>query len=185
MQIVISNAKGGSGKSTLTAALAQVMDADILDHDNQGTLRITSSISGLNKPVKMEKITKKIVIHDTPPYNSASFKTLFKTADLIIIPCNVSYADLAAISVIVNDLRAIEAQNRGIIVLNRVRKPHNNSYKTIKEAFLENYKDIKKASVELSNLNGFLEIFAKPLSGKALQETTELYKELKAHLKIT
>lgn len=185
MQIVVANAKGGSGKSTLVATLAQVLDTDIIDHDNQGTLTITGDISGLNKPVGADEVTKKIVVHDTPPYNSASLKTLFQNADLIIIPCNVSYADLAAISVIIGDLRAIKAQNRSMIVFNRVRKPHNNAYKDIKEAFKANYQDIKKANTELSNLNGFLEIFAKPLSAKALQEAKELCEELKGYINST
>ena len=52
MQIVVVGVKGGTGKSTLVASLAQVIDADIVDHDNQGTLRITSSFSGLNKPLE-------------------------------------------------------------------------------------------------------------------------------------
>lgn len=185
MQIVVANGKGGSGKSTVVSALAQIMDADIVDHDNQGTLRVTSSISGFNEPVPYGKTTKPIVIHDTPPYNMSSFKSLFEASDLIIIPCNVSYADLMAIGRVVTDLRELEMQKKTFILFNRVRKPHNNTYKAIKEAFSTNYTDIKKIKTELSSLNSFLEIFAKPLSGQALKETENLYLEIKGYIKGT
>ena len=178
MNIIVTNSKGGSGKSTLVCSLAQVLEADIVDHDNQGTISITSSFTGINRPVDHDHVTKKNVVHDTPPYNSSSFKSLYQNADVILVPCNISYADLTAIANIVQDIRSIEAQKKCMIVYNRVRKPHNNSYRAIKEAFTSNYKDIRKAKTELSQLNGFLEVFAKELSGKALKETESLVREI-------
>ena len=184
MQIVIVNGKGGSGKSTLAASLAQVMDADIIDHDNQGTLRITSAISGINKPVYLEKVTKPITIHDTPPYNSSLIKSLYNTATFILIPCNLSYADLVGVNKVIEDIRECKKEKVSFIVFNRVRKPHNKMYREIKDAFFNNYKDIKKAKTELSQLNGFLSIFSKPLKGAAFDETKELEKEILGYINI-
>lgn len=59
MQIVVSTIKGGSGKSTLVASLADVLDADIIDHDNQGTLRVASGYTSRHKPVAANEVSKK------------------------------------------------------------------------------------------------------------------------------
>ena len=179
LNIVVANNKGGAGKSTLVAALAQVLDANIVDHDEQGTLRATSAISGLNKPVARDKATKKVVIHDLPPYNSFQTRQLLGEADLIIIPCNVSHSDLVAVNAIVQILTTLQKEQQAVIVFNRVRKPHNNAYRSIKANFQNNFQAIRKAKTELSQLNGFLQIFAKPLAGKAKEETAALCRELK------
>ena len=60
-----SQLKGGSGKSTLVASLASVLDADIVDHDPQGTLRVGALFAGRLTPATSP--SKKIVIHDAPP----------------------------------------------------------------------------------------------------------------------
>ena len=185
MQILIMNGKGGSGKSTLTAALAQVMDADIIDHDNQGTLTLTSAMTGINKPITAEGASKQVIIHDTPPYNTKSFKSQVKHATAILIPCRVSYADLMAVGPVIGLVRECNASAKTMIVFNCVRKPHNNAYRQIKAAFQKNYQDITKAETELSMLNSFLVVFAKKLEGQALSETKALTKEIKRRLNIT
>ncbi len=176
MQIVVSNIKGGVGKSTLVLALANVINADIIDHDNQGTIRTTSAFTGRHVPV--EQATKKVVLHDTPPYNSEALKSLYASADVVVIPCKVKYPDLVATKGVVDLLRELGQTSKAVIVFNDVRKPHNKAYKEIKQLFLDNYADIRKATTELSSLVAFTRIFTDKLSGQALQEVKALAKEL-------
>ena len=178
MQIVVANSKGGTGKSTLTAALADVLNADIVDHDNQGTIRVTSSFTGRNKPVLPNAVKKRNVIHDTPPYNSAELKSLFESADLILIPCKVKYPDLVALKGIVEALRDIKAEWKSCIVFNDVRKPHSKTYRELRALFDQNYTDIKKATTELSTLVSFTKVFAEPIQGKAREQIEQLTEEL-------
>ncbi len=170
--------KGGGGKTTIAASLKDVVDADIIDHDPQGTLRVTAALTGRNVPVSKENITKKVVIHDTPPYNASELRDQAAKSDIIIIPCRVSAADLVAVRPIVDALRKLKITDKAYIVFNAVRKPHTNQYKKLKRLFMANYKDIKKAKTELSNLVAFEEIFEKPLHGQARREIEELAKEL-------
>lgn len=144
MQILIANTKGGCGKSTLVSSLADVLDADIIDHDNQGTVRISASFTGRNKPVSYEEITKKI-LHDTPPYNTGSLKSLVQEVDLILIPCKLMYPDLLALRALSDELKRVNMVQKGMIVFNEVRKPHNNTYKEVKELYVSNYPELKKA----------------------------------------
>ena len=178
MQIVVASNKGGVGKSTLVASLADVLHADIIDHDNQGTLKITASFTGRNKPISPSEISKKIVIHDTPPYNGADMDGLFSAADLIIIPSKVKYPDLVALKGIIERIRSLGLGEKTCIVFNDVRKPHSKTYKELKELFLQNYTDIKKANTELSTLVAFTKVFSEPLSGRALEQIESLRKEL-------
>lgn len=67
---------------------------------------------------------------------------------------------------------------KGVIVFNEVRKPYNKTYHEVKALFSSNYKDIKKANTELSNLVGFGRILAEPISGQAQEEVRTLLKEL-------
>ena len=178
MQIVLANVKGGCGKSTITASLAQVLDADIIDHDNQGTLTVTSNFTGRLKPIKPAEVRRKIVVHDTPPYNAIQMRGYFQVADIVIIPCKVQYPDLLSTKAIVDTLRLLKITDKAVIVFNEIRKPHNKTYREIKQFFFDNYKDIRKAKTELSCLNGYTNVFTQDLSGQALQEIENLVKEL-------
>ncbi len=178
MQIVVANNKGGTGKSTIVASLADVLGADIVDHDNQGTIRVTSSFTGRNVPVDPGSTKRRIVIHDTPPYNASEMKGLFESADLIIIPCKVKYPDLVALKGVIEMIRGIKGQSKSWIVFNDVRKPHSKTYRELRALFDQNYIDIKKATTELSTLVSFTKVFAEPIEGRARDQIKNLVNEL-------
>lgn len=179
MKIVVANSKGGSGKTTLALALADVLPgAQVIDLDTQGTITVGADYTQRHKPVREEEVTGKYVIYDTPPYHGEELRSYFATADLVLIPAKVSYPDLLATKAVVDDLRSAQMTDKGLIVFNEVRKPHNKTYHEVKALFSSNYKDIKKAHTELSNLVGFGRILAEPIHGQAQEEIETLLKEL-------
>ena len=178
MQIVIINSKGGCGKSTLVASLADVLDADIIDHDAQGTITISSQYTNRHKPVTYNSVSKKIVIHDTPPYNSGPINSLLKEASIVLIPTKLRYPDLLAVNTICNTIKSAKAIKKTIIVFNEVRKPYTKTYGEIKKLYKENYREFNFANTELSNLISYARVLAEPLTGKALKEMKALKKEL-------
>ena len=179
MQIVITSIKGGTGKSTIVAALSQILDADIIDHDKYGSLTATSKHSGINKPVLPKDVKKNIAIHDTPPYVGKILRAIIKIADLIIIPCRLSYADLMSLNIIAEELRRYDLCDKSIIVFNGVKKPISRVKKSILENFKANFRDIKKASTILSESDQMATIFSKKIEGQAKEETQELIQELR------
>lgn len=179
MKIVVANSKGGSGKTTLALALADTLpSAQVIDLDQQGTITIGADYTQRHVPVLEQEATEAYIIYDTPPYHSEALRSYFDTADLVLIPVKVSYPDLLATKAVVEDLRAARMTDKGVIVFNEVRKPYNKTYHEVKALFSSNYKDIKKASTELSNLVGFGRILAEPVCGQAQEEIKTLLKEL-------
>jgi cellulose biosynthesis protein BcsQ len=179
MKIIVTNSKGGSGKSTLVLALSDVLvDAQVIDLDQQGTITIGSKYTNRHIPVKAEAISARHTIIDTPPYHGEELRSYFETADLILIPVKVSYPDLLATKAVIDDLRAVKMTEKGFIIFNEVRKPYNKTYQEIKELFFVNYKDVKKTTTELSNLIGFNRILSDPIHGQAKEEIQNLVKEL-------
>ena len=178
MQIVITNTKGGCGKSTLTLSLADLLDADIIDHDIQGTIRVSSSFTNRHRPVVYEQVSKKFVLHDTPPYNVEGLRSVIQEADLILIPCKLKYPDLLALRPLASDIKRLKITSKAYIVFNEVRKPYSNTYKELKQLYKDNYPEIKQANTELSNLISFGRVLAEPLQGKALVQVKNLIKEL-------
>ena len=179
MKIIIANSKGGTGKSTLTMALADIIkDVQIIDTDIQGTIKTSSKFTNRHVPIEPEKISSEFVIYDTPPYHSEELRSLLREADLVIIPTKIAYPDLLAIKGVIDDLRDLKMTDKAIIVFNEIRKPHNKTYHEIKELFNNNYKDIKKAETELSNLVSFQRILSEQLYGQAEKEVKSLATEL-------
>lgn len=178
MQIVIINSKGGCGKSTLALSIADVLDAQIVDHDPQGTLTVSATFTNRRSPVALEDANARFVVHDTPPYNGVEYKSLLSSADLIIIPAKVGVPDLLAIKGVAEQLRSLKMEGKAYVVFNEVRLPHNNTYKKVKAFYYNNYKDIKKAKTELSSLVSYRNVLEAPISGKALQEVSSLLKEI-------
>ncbi len=178
MQIVVTNSKGGCGKSTLVASLSDVLDADIIDHDNQGTISVSSFFTKRHVPVSYENVTKKIIIHDTPPYNSEKLSSLLKEADLVLIPCKLQYPDFLALRALDEILKKGNMYKKSFVVFNEVRKPHNNTYKELKSLYSDNYPAMNFAKTELSNLLAFSRVLADPLKGKGLKEMRNLVAEL-------
>ena len=58
MQISVVNSKGGCGKTTITSAIANVICADIVEHDLQATIENSNKITGHHTPTLIE-IAKK------------------------------------------------------------------------------------------------------------------------------
>ncbi len=61
-----------------------------------------------------EKITKNIVIHDTPPYNTGNLKSLIQEVDLILIPCKLMYPDLLALRALSDELKKLNMTQRSV-----------------------------------------------------------------------
>lgn len=179
MQIIVANSKGGSGKSTLVLSLTDVLkDVQIVDCDSQGTITVGAKLTGRNKPIKAEEATAKYIIYDTPPYHNEDLRSLFKTADLVLVPVKLGYADLLATKAVVDDLRGLDIASKVIIIFNEVRKPYTNTYKEVSRLFKKNYKDVRIAKAELSNLLAYRRILRESLKGKAKREVENLIKEL-------
>lgn len=179
MKIVVANSKGGSGKSTLVLALADILPSvQVIDLDTQGTITVGALYTQRHLPVSEEEAISRYTIYDTPPYHGEELRSYFDTADLVLIPVKVSYPDLLAVKAVVDDLRAVKMADKGVIVFNEVRKPHNKTYHEVKALLSSNYQDIKKATTELSNLVGFARILAEAVHGQAKQETLSLIEEL-------
>ena len=178
MKIVVSSLKGGTGKSTLIYALADVLDSDILDLDNQSTLIAIGELGGRHKPIERSQARKKFTIIDTAPYLAANLSELYREAELILIPCRVSAADLLALAPIVTILEKSKSLEKAVIVFNAVRKPHTKSYQNTKKFFSHNYPNIRMAKQELSLLVGFQTIFEHQVSGKAKNQIEALAQEL-------
>ena len=179
MKIIVANSKGGSGKSTLVLALADILpSAQIIDLDPQGTIKLGSGYTQRHVPVREEEAIAKYILYDTPPYHGEELRSYFDTADMVLIPVKVSYPDLLATKAVIDDLRTIKMTHKGVIVFNEIRKPYNKTYDEIKDLFFSNYKDVKKANTELSNLLGFQRILSEVLDGQAKAEMFSLVKEL-------
>ena len=181
MQILITNTKGGCGKSTLTACLAESMDADIVDHDPQGTIMVNYQLTGRLKPVDYTSISKKVVIHDTPPYNSANLSSLIKEVDIVVIPTKLMYADLLAISTLIDKLERLNATKKAIIVFNEVRHHNNKLNDEVKKLFSQEYPEIRLANTEIPNWIGYSKVLAIPLPEREKKRIELLINELNAY----
>ena len=181
MQILITNTKGGCGKSTLTACLAEVLDADIIDHDPQGTITINAQMTGRLQPLKPENISKKITIHDTPPYNTTTLNSLIKEVDIVIIPTKLMYADLLALATLVEKLEKFKAENKAFVVFNEVRHHNKKLNNEVRDLYNREYPNLKFLTTEIPNWIGFSRVLAKPLGDRETNIIKSLYKELNTY----
>ncbi len=181
MQILIANTKGGCGKSTLTICLAEVLDADIIDHDPQGTIRTNAHHTNRHTPVDYDSVNKKVVIHDTPPYNTAHLSSLIQEVDSIIIPTKPMYADLLSLATLVDQLEKLNAQKKALLVFNEVRHHNRKLTQEVKKLFAQEYPSIKIAHTEIPNWIGFSKILAEPLGGKEKEKINSLVQELNTY----
>ena len=178
MQILITNTKGGCGKSTLTACLAEILDADIVDHDPQGTLTINAKYTGRFKPVDLKMASKKYIIHDTPPYNNTTTNSLIKEADLILIPTKLTYPDLIALSTLASKIVKLKMASKAVLVLNEVRHQNKKLNEEVREMFAKEFSVLKIAKTEIPNWLPFSQVLAKPLGDRERAKIRELATEL-------
>lgn len=177
-KILVTNSKGGCGKTLLAFALADALDAEIVELDLQATIAESYKLTKRHRPIDPKNAKGKYLIFDTPPYNTQRSKDLMREADIILMPCKVSMPDLIALKSIVKDLQDLRVEKKATIVFNEVRKPHNNTYKKVKGYFDHMYKGIKRADTELGNLVAFRDIMERPIHGKAKKQIISLLKEL-------
>lgn len=130
--ILITNQKGGVGKSTLTFNLAQNISNEskvaVLDYDLQGSLsqlkELVSDFEIIPYVGEIDKISEleyDFIFIDTPPYLSNQLPKLIAIADLIIVPTKAGILDLLAIK---NTIEMIEFEKRTantLIVFNMIK----------------------------------------------------------------
>jgi chromosome partitioning protein len=132
--IVLASAKGGVGKSTLSAHLAIAAEAAgagpvvLIDTDPQASLSKwwnkrqadTPGFAGIKGglPATLAGLAKSgmsLAIVDTPPALSASIEATVETADLVLIPVTPSPIDLEAVGSTVNIVANTRRQSAFIV----------------------------------------------------------------------
>ena len=182
MQILVANTKGGCGKSTLVACLADVLPADIIDHDPQGTLRVSAAFTGRHQPVEYAKVTQQVVLHDSPPYNSTDITSLMQEVDLVLIPTKLMYPDLLSIATILDRLDALKQTKKAFVVFNEVRYHNKNLNEKTKALYKRNYPNVKFANTEIPNWLGFSQVLVQQLVGREQEKIKALVDELRIYL---
>jgi cellulose biosynthesis protein BcsQ len=180
MKILVINSKGGVGKSTIVMALADALDAQVVDTDHQGTLFKAAQVIPRHIPISMSKATGEHVIIDTPPYHDDTHIALLQAADIIIVPAKVSLSDLLASGAVLGEVERLGLEKKCLLVFNEVRKPHNKTYRECLSLFDKNYGSIRRAETELSNLIGYRRILAESIAGQAKNEIMMLVAEIKS-----
>jgi len=180
-KVLITHSKGGVGKSTLAFSLHDRLPNSILvDKDPQGTAITLAKVSEKELTITTEepKGGYDYCIIDTPPYLTANSKTEFEGVDLILIPCKVKLPDAFAIKDTVRKIEKYGLEDRSVIVLNEVRKPHNKTYHEVKKIITDLYPQMNIAPTELSLLVAFERVFVDPLEGTAKEQIDQLIKDV-------
>jgi len=132
--ILITNQKGGVGKSTLAFNLANNIKKDckvaILDLDVQGSL---TQIASLNPSLEIITYQDKIenikslkydfIFIDTPPYLLDKIDELYRLSDIIIIPTKASAFDLFAMQNMIEKIKELSLESKTMILFNMMK--HN------------------------------------------------------------
>ena len=139
--ITVAQQKGGAGKTTLVVQLAtsfreQGRAVAIVDIDPQASLtgwaRVRehearqapelrfSMVGGWRVAVELDRLRRdsQVILVDTPPHAETDAKVAIRAADLVVVPCQPSAADLWATRTTI-DL-ALRVGRRAALVLNRV-----------------------------------------------------------------
>lgn len=151
--IIITNQKGGVGKSTLTANLALTLNSSasvvIVDLDHQGSLisllGSSNDITVLGAETSIETINDlffDFILIDTPPYLFRDMAQLAALSDLVIIPTRAGILDAIAIQQTLGILKVIECPKKLFIVLNMV-KANTNLTNDV-------YRELKKHNVAIA-----------------------------------
>ena len=136
--IVFAASKGGVGKTTLCAALAAYAGANtkkkvaIIDLDPQGSLTAWWNLRDSESPELIEATAASLsetlekadasgfafIFVDTPPGQMKTIEAGIKSADYVLVPCQPSPVDIAAIG---DTIAVIEEEGKPFaFVMNRV-----------------------------------------------------------------
>lgn len=161
--ILVTQQKGGVGKSTLTFNLAQNLsnssNVAVIDFDAQGSLsqlkEMVTRFDIISFDVDIDKILNleyDFIFIDTPPYLSNHLSKLIRIADLIIVPTKAGILDLMAIK---STLTLIKTENKSeatLVVFNMI-KPNTSLTQDILKG-MDEYK-IPIAKTHISDLVSF------------------------------
>ena len=181
-KVLITHSKGGVGKSTLAFSLHdRLPNSMIVDKDPQGTALTLAEVSEKELTISGEepKGGFDYCIIDTPPYLTANSKNEFEGVDLILIPCKVKLPDAFAIKDTVRKIEKYGLEDKPVIVLNEVKKPHSKTYHEVKKIITDLYPQMNIAPTELSLLVSFERVFVDPLEGTALEQIDQLIQDVK------
>ncbi len=197
--IVINSQKGGSGKTTLCAALsveaAKTQKVCLVDTDPQGSLSMWHKRRAAENPARIDEPLAELPAHlaalaadgvaytfiDTAPSITNETAVIMKLADLVIIPVEPSPVDLWASRSTV-DL-AISLGKRFVFVLNKVNTQARLSAQTV--AVLSQSGAV--SDVPVSTRTAYAAAFTNGLTapeldskGKAAKEITALWKSIES-----
>lgn len=185
--IVITNSKGGVGKSTLVWSLAlnlcTTCKVAILDMDLQGSLsRLSETVNEIHittdKTILERDEDFDLIFVDTPPYLSDALNNLILRADLIIVPTKAGILDLLAIKGTIDLVTKAGKESSSLIVLNMVKANTTLTAEILKR--VESY-DISVANTHISDLVAFTRsIIAKSVehNNNAQKQIDSLTKEV-------
>ena len=136
--ISLISQKGGSGKTVTTVSLAVAAErsgrsAAIVDLDSQGSAtswsarrRVDTPVVVASTPARLARVLSAaenqgadLILIDTPPRAEQAARAAAKMADLVVIPCRPSVADLETLATTVTLVRS-SGDRRIVIMLNGV-----------------------------------------------------------------
>lgn len=172
MQIVaVGNLKGGVGKTTIAISIACALASSrrvvLVDADSQASASewLTSPPAGVTvyawpleaklsadlrqwaERVVSLRPTTDLAVIDLPPHLSATTGVAIGMADLVVIPCGPSVADVRATAKTVEILREVRKTHRGrprsLMVANRIdhRSATGRSFGVVLDSFKEHVAD--------------------------------------------
>jgi chromosome partitioning protein len=201
--VTVAQQKGGAGKTTLVVQLATALAAEgrkvaVVDIDPQATLtgwmRIRehearsvpelrfAMVGGWRLGVELDRLVREVelVLVDTPPHAESEAKAAVRRADLVLVPCQPSPADIWA-SRATFDLAAKEGRPARLVWM-RV-PPRGRAVEEARTAVARAGWPV--AAAELANRQAYVGSFAKGLGvveaepkGPAAQEVRALVRAL-------
>lgn len=141
--IAIANLKGGTGKSTVTLALATTLHAAkhrvlIIDADSQGTCRqwaaraaeqghdgppvVSMDTKALARDLPRVSANYDVVLVDTPARLGPAARAAMIVADLVVLPVSPGAADVWALQEtisVLEEAQALRPDLRAVVALNR------------------------------------------------------------------
>ena len=203
--IAVISQKGGTGKSNISTNLAVAAELNglstlLLDLDPQtsastwGDLRESQTPAIIATPAgrlaywlkKAAENRADLAILDTPPNADGSILEVARAADLVLIPCKTSRADLKAVKPSVDIVEIAKTPARFILSM---VDPRSNLDRQAREA-LKTY-NIPCASCQISERTAFIHAYNHGLGvlemyprSKASREIQELYAYLASEINL-